>query len=431
MPKFNYIAMDGSGRETKGSVEAATQAQAIAQIRSQGLFPTAIGLAGGGGGKAAAKGAAGGAKASSGKGMSMEIKLPAFLQPRVKAKELTLFTRQLATLVDAGLPLLRGLRVLQRQTNNTTLKNALQSMSESVESGSTFSEALALHPRIFDNLFINMVRAGEAGGVLELVLTRLSEFMEKSEKIKNKVKSAMTYPIVVLVAAIGITAFLLLTVIPKFEEIFLDLLEGKSLPGVTRFVIATSNVLKNYFLVVVGVIAAIVILMKLWTSTKSGRIIMDHIKTRTPIFGTLIRRTAIARFTRTLGTLMASGVPVLQALTIVGDTSGNAVYASALQRVHDSVKEGETMAGPMEQTKAFPPMVISMVEVGEETGALPDMLARIADTYEDEVDNAVAALTSILEPIMIIFLAVIVGTIVIAMFLPLVSIITTLGGAGG
>ena len=429
MPKFNYIAMDGSGRETKGSVEAATQAQAIAQIRSQGLFPTAIGLAGGGGGKAAAKGAAGGAKASSGKGMSMEIKLPAFLQPRVKAKELTLFTRQLATLVDAGLPLLRGLRVLQRQTNNTTLKNALQSMSESVESGSTFSEALALHPRIFDNLFINMVRAGEAGGVLELVLTRLSEFMEKSEKIKNKVKSAMTYPIVVLIAAVGITGFLLMTVIPKFEEIFLDLLEGKSLPAITRFVIGASNVLKNYFLVVAGVIAAIVILIRLWAATKGGRLVMDHVKTRLPVFGTLIRRTAIARFTRTLGTLMASGVPVLQALTIVRDTSGNAVYAEALQRVHDSVKEGETMAAPMEQTKAFPPMVISMVEVGEETGTLPDMLTRIADTYEDEVDNAVAALTSILEPIMIIFLAVIVGTIVIAMFLPLVSIITTLGGA--
>ena len=432
MPKFNYIAMDGSGRETKGSVEAATQAQAIAQIRSQGLFPTAIGLAGGGGGKAAAKGAARGAKASSsGKGMNMEIKLPAFLQPRVKAKELTLFTRQLATLVDAGLPLLRGLRVLHRQTNNSTLKNALQSMGESVESGSTFSEALSLHPRIFDNLYVNMVRAGEAGGVLELVLTRLAEFMEKSEKIKNKVKSAMTYPIVVLVAAVGITGFLLMTVIPKFEEIFLDLLEGKSLPAITRFVIAASNLLKNYFLVVAGVVAAIVILIRIWAATKGGRLVMDHVKTRLPVFGTLIRRTAIARFTRTLGTLMASGVPVLQALTIVRDTSGNAVYAAALQRVHDSVKEGETMAAPMEQTKAFPPMVISMVEVGEETGALPDMLTRIADTYEDEVDNAVAALTSILEPIMIIFLAVIVGTIVIAMFLPLVSIITTLGGAGG
>jgi type IV pilus assembly protein PilC len=427
MPKFNYVAMDGAGKETKGSIDASSQAQAIAQIRSQGLFPTAIGLAGGSGGKPAA------AKASKAQAsaLKMEIKLPAFLQPRIKAKELTIFTRQLATLVDAGLPLLRGLRVLHRQTKNAALKNALQGMGEAVESGSTFSESLALYPRIFDHLFVNMVRAGEAGGVLELVLTRLSEFMEKSEKIKNKVKSAMIYPTVVLVAAVGITGFLLVGVIPKFEEIFLDLLEGKSLPGITRFVIAASNLLQNYFVVVGVAIFALVVVVRVWAQTKGGRLVMDHIKTRIPVFGTLIRRTCIARFTRTLGTLMASGVPVLQALTIVRDTSGNAVFATALQRVHDSVKEGESMASPMEQAKVFPPMVVSMVEVGEETGALPDMLTRIADTYEDEVDNAVAGLTSILEPVMIMFLAVIVGTIVIAMFLPLVSIITTLGGAGG
>ena len=428
MPKFNYIAMDGAGKETRGSVEASSQAQAIAQIRSQGLFPTAIGQTngGGGGGKAAPRESKAAVKSG---GLNMEIKLPAFLQPRVKAKELTIFTRQLATLVDAGLPLLRGLRVLHRQTRNETLKKALLTMGESVESGSTFSESLALHPRIFDHLFVNMVRAGEAGGVLELVLTRLSEFMEKSEKIKNKVKSAMIYPTVVLVAAVGITGFLLIAVIPKFEEIFMDLLEGKSLPGITKFVIAASNVLQNYFVIVAVAIAAIVVVVRIWAATASGRLILDHVKTRLPVFGTLIRRTAIARFTRTLGTLMASGVPVLQALTIVRDTSGNAVFASALQRVHDSVKEGESMAAPMEQAKVFPPMVVSMVEVGEETGALPDMLTRIADTYEDEVDNAVAGLTSILEPIMIMFLAVIVGTIVIAMFLPLVSIITTLGGS--
>ncbi len=427
MPKFNYVAMDGAGKETKGSIDASSQAQAIAHIRGQGLFPTAIGLAGGGGGKAAAAKAS---KAPS-SALKMEIKLPAFLQPKVKAKELTIFTRQLATLVDAGLPLLRGLRVLHRQTKNAALKNALQGMGEAVESGSTFSESLALYPRIFDHLFVNMVRAGEAGGVLELVLTRLSEFMEKSEKIKNKVKSAMIYPTVVMVAAVGITGFLLVGVIPKFEEIFLDLLEGKRLPGITRFVIAASNLLQNYFVVVGVAIFALVVVVRVWVRTKGGRLVMDHIKTRIPVFGTLIRRTAIARFTRTLGTLMASGVPVLQALMIVRDTSGNAVYATALQRVHDSVKEGESMAAPMEQTKVFPPMVVSMVEVGEETGALPDMLTRIADTYEDEVDNAVAGLTSILEPVMIMFLAVIVGTIVIAMFLPLVSIITTLGGAGG
>ncbi|MDD5705619.1 MAG: type II secretion system F family protein [Kiritimatiellae bacterium] len=433
MPKFNYIAMDAAGKETRGVVEAATQSQAVAQVRAQGLFPTAIGqVGGGGGGRQAPAAHAKAAKPAAGKGaMQMEIKLPKFLTPRVKPKDLMILTRQLATLVQAGLPLLRGLRVLHRQTRNTQLREALNGMSESVESGSTFSESLNLYPRIFNNLYVNMVRAGEAGGVLELVLARLAEFMEKAEKIKNKVKGAMIYPTVVLVAAIGITGFLLVGVIPKFEEIFRDLLEGAQLPGITRFVIAASNLFKQNFIVAAVGIFAIVVLIKIWSATANGRLMMDRLAIHMPVFGTLTRRTAIARLTRTLGTLMASGVPVLQALSIVRDTAGNAVIARALQSVHDSVKEGETMAAPMETAKVFPPMVVSMVEVGEETGALPDMLTRIADTYEDEVDNAVAGLTSIIEPVMIMFLAVVVGTIVIAMFLPLVSIITKLGGSQG
>ena len=421
MAKFNYIAMDASGKEVRGSVEASSQAQAIAQIRAQNLFPTAIGQVGGGG-QAAAKPAAA-------KGMKKEIKLPSLFRAKVKQKDLTTFTRQLATLMDAGLPLLRSLRVLERQAVNPTLKDALHGMGESVESGNSFSEALANYPKIFDNLFINMVKAGEAGGVTELVLTRLSEFMEKAEKIKNKVKSAMIYPSVILCAAVGITVFLLLTVIPKFEEIFTDLLSGKELPKITQIVISISNVLKNYFLYVAIGIAAFVTLVKLWAKTKGGRLVMDRIAVSLPVFGTLTRRTCISRLTRTLGTLLSSGVPMLQALSIVRDTSGNAVYYNALQTVHDGVKEGDNMSGLMEQTKAFPPMVVSMVDVGEETGAIADMLTRIADTYEDEVDNAVAGLTSILEPMMIIFLAVVVGAIVIAMFLPLVSIVTSLGGA--
>ena len=425
MARFNYIAMDAAGKEVRGSVEASSQAQAIAQIRAQNLFPTAIGQAGGGGQAApAAKPAA-----SKGKGMKMEIKLPALFRAKVKQKDLTTFTRQLATLMDAGLPLLRSLRVLERQAVNPTLKDALHGMGEAVESGNSFSEALANYPKIFDNLFVNMVKAGEAGGVTELVLTRLSEFMEKAEKIKNKVKSAMIYPSVILCAAIGITIFLLLTVIPKFEEIFTDLLAGKGLPKITQIVISVSNVLKNYFLYVAVGIAAFVVLVRIWAKTKGGRLVMDRIAVSLPVFGTLTRRTCISRLTRTLGTLLSSGVPMLQALGIVRDTSGNAVYYNALQTVHDGVKEGENMSGLMEQTKAFPPMVVSMVDVGEETGAIADMLTRIADTYEDEVDNAVAGLTSIIEPMMIIFLAVIVGTIVIAMFLPLVSIVTSLGSA--
>jgi type IV pilus assembly protein PilC len=426
MQKFSYVAVDAAGKETRGVVEANNQAQAIAKVRTQGLFPTSIGPVGE---NAVVTGVHGTSVRKS--ALQMEIKIPAFLRPRVKAKDLMVVTRQLATLVDAGLPLLRGLRVLLRQTKNNALRESLEAMGQSVESGSTFSEALAQHPRVFDHLYVNMVRAGEAGGVIEVVLARLAEFMEKAERIKNKVKSAMIYPVVVLIAATGILSFLLTAVIPKFEEIFKDLLEGQKLPAITRFVINASKTVRGNALVVIAVIVGIVLAVKIWKSTKAGRHALDAIKLRMPVFGTLIRRSAIARLTRTLGTLLSSGVPVLQALTIVRDTSGNAVIAAAIQHVHDSVKEGESMTAPMEASKVFPPMVISMVEVGEETGALPDMLIRIADTYDDEVDNAVAGLTSIIEPIMIIFLAVIVGTIVIAMFLPLVSIIETLSKASG
>ncbi|MDD2456479.1 MAG: type II secretion system F family protein [Kiritimatiellae bacterium] len=430
MPKFAYIAVDSAGKESRGTIEAPNQAQAVAKVRSQGLFPTAIGAAGGdsgGGANAAAKKPA--AKKSVGQ-MKIEIKLPRFLRAKVKQKDLTTLTRQLATLVDAGLPLLRGLHVLQRQTPNASLKEALTGMCDSVESGSTFSESLQNYPKIFNNLYINMVRAGEAGGVLEVVLNRLAEFAEKAERIKNKVKGAMVYPIVVLVAAIGITGFLLVAVIPKFKDIFDDLLEGKPLPAITQFVMDASNMVMNNGLVVVGAIAAMVVLFKLFAKTKTGGYILDVAKINAPMFGSLVRRTAVARMTRTLGTLLSSGVPVLQALNIVRDTTGNEVIARAMQSVHDAVKEGESMTAPLEAAKVFPPMVISMVEVGEETGALPDMLSRIAETYDDEVDNAVAGLTSVIEPLMIIILAVIVGTIVIAMFMPMIQIIGTLGSAG-
>jgi len=429
MQKFSYVAVDTAGKESRGVVDANTQAQAISKIRGLGMFPTSIGAMGD---DAAPAGVRAGAQRKSGSGLQMEMKLPAFLRGRVKPKDLMVVTRQLATLVNAGLPLLRGLRVLLRQTKSPALREALEAMGQSVESGSTFSEALAQHPRVFDYLYVNMVRAGEAGGVIEVVLGRLAEFMEKAEKIKNKVKGAMIYPIVVLTAAIGILAFLLTAIIPKFKDIFKDLLGGKTqLPAVTQFVMQASDIVRNNFVVVIGVIIGIVVAVKTWQSTKSGRYIMDRIKLAVPVFGTLTRRSAIARLTRTLGTLLSSGVPVLQALMIVRDTSGNSVIADAIQHVHDSVKEGESMTAPMEASKVFPPMVISMVEVGEETGALPDMLIRIADTFDDEVDNAVSGLTSIIEPIMIIFLAVIVGTIVVAMFLPLVSIIENLSKQGG
>lgn len=433
MPKFVYTAVDSSGKESRGTIEAANQSQAIANIRSQGLFPTAIGAVGEQAGaaakpkQAARRGAAPrGGKKSMGQ-VNIELKLPKFLRPRVKQKDLTTLTRQLATLVDAGLPLLRGLNVLQRQTPNPTLRDALAGMSEAVESGNTFSDSLLNYPKIFDNLYVNMVKAGEAGGVLEVVLNRLAEFAEKAEKIKNKVKSAMIYPVVVFIAAVGITGFLLVAVIPKFKDIFDDLLEGKPLPAITQFVMDISNAVMHNGLAVAAGIAAIVVVFNVLLKTKVGRYVTDVAKLRAPMFGSLVRRSVVARMTRTLGTLLASGVPVLQALNIVRDTTGNEVIARAMQQVHDAVKEGESMTTPLAASKVFPPMVVSMVEVGEETGALPDMLIRVANTYDDEVDNAVAGLTSVIEPLMIIILAVVVGTIVIAMFMPMIQIIGTLG----
>lgn len=423
MAKFNFIATDASGQEVRSSIEAASQAQAIAAIRAKNLFPKAIGKVDDTKSTSAAP-----RKAKKGGGMSMEIKLPKFLQPKVKQKDLTMFTRQLSTLMAAGMPLLRSLLVLERQAKNPTLKDILHDMGESVKSGNSFSESLANFPKTFDNLYVNMVRAGEAGGVTEVVLTRLAEFMEKAQKIKNKVKGAMTYPLVILFAAVIITAVLMLTVIPKFEEIFADLLEGKSLPGITQFVIGASNMVKNYFIFIAAGVVGLWLLITTLTHTKAGRNITDRIKANLPVFGTLIRRTAIGRLTRTLGTLLSSGVPMLQAIGIVRDTADNVIFYEALQKVHDGVKEGENMSSLMEQTKVFPPMVISMVDVGEETGKIADMLTRISDTYDDEVDNAVNGLTSILEPMVIILLALIVGTIVIAMFLPLVSIISSLNG---
>ncbi len=417
MAKFRYVAMDAKGSEVQGTIEAPTQSEAVAGVRARGLFPTKVTQVG------SRRGGRGAATAGRGSGLSMEIRMPKLLRARVKPKQLMVLTRQLATLVDAGLPLLRGLRILLKQEKHPVLREALSGMGEAVEGGSTFSEALAQYPKVFDQLFVSMVRAGEAGGVLDVVLERLAEFMEKAEKIKNKVKSAMVYPIVVLVAAMGILIFLLTNVIPKFEEIFNDLLEGKALPVLTQFVIGVSRLVKSNSLLLLIIIAVIVIVDKLVAKTAGGRAFKDRMRLKMPLFGQLFSKVAIARLTRTLGTLMSSGVPVLQALNIVRDTAGNVVIAGAIQKVHDAVKEGDSMAMPFEQTGVFPGMVVSMVDVGEETGALPEMLVKVADNYDDEVDTAVEGLTSIIEPIMIIVLAVIIGIIVIAMFVPLISII--------
>jgi type IV pilus assembly protein PilC len=416
--------MDAKGSETEGVLDAENQSQAVSMIRSKGFFPTRVVELGGDKKKAVTAQVT--QVKTQGKGLSKALKLNLF-GGKVKPKNLMVFTRQLATLVGAGMPLLRGLRILLKQEKVPALREALNGMGEAVESGSTFSEALAQYPKIFDKLFINMVKAGEAGGVLETVLERLAEFMEKSERIKSKVKSAMVYPCVVLVAAMAILGFMLTNVIPKFQDIFKDLLEGKPLPALTQLVINVSNFVKTKGLIIVIVVAVMVVAAKLWKKTETGRFALDKFKLKLPLFGQLFVKTAVARFTRTLGTLMSSGVPVLQALNIVKETSGNEVIARAIQQVHDAVKEGESMAMPLEAAAVFPGMVVSMVDVGEETGALPEMLMRISDNYDDEVDAAVEGLTSIIEPVMIIFLAVIIGTIVLAMFIPLISIISEMG----
>ncbi len=337
-----------------------------------------------------------------------------------------IFTRQLATLIDSGLPLLRSLNVLAKQERDNVLKNTINKLADAVQSGSTFSEGLAQHPIIFNDLYVNMVRAGEVGGVLELVLARLAEFQEKAQKIKNKVVAAMVYPAIVMVLATAIMAFLLVFIVPKFESIFHDMLGDKPLPTVTLFVIGVSNSVKNHGLVWLGILIVFIAAFRFFARTRNGRLTIDRVKLRMPLFGDLLRKTAISRFTRTLGTLVTSGVPILQALNITRETAGNTVIARAINQVHDSVKEGESIVQPLEASGAFPPMVVSMIDVGEETGKLPDMLLKIAEVYDDEVDNSVAGLTSMLEPIMIVFLAVVVGTIVIALFLPLISIISGL-----
>ncbi len=434
MPKFNYVAMDQHGKETKGTLEVNSQNEAIGRVKEMGLFPTKIvevekikekpdkkGAKPAGGGKVAKKG--GGA-------MQINIKIPG-LSGRVKSKVLTTFTRQLATLVDAGLPLLRGLRVLEKQEKNPTLKNIIGELALSIEGGSTFSEGLAQHPKVFNRLFVNMVKAGELGGVLEVVLARLSEFMEKAQKIKGKVIAAMFYPCAVLVVATAILMILMVMVVPKFKEVFSGMLDGAQLPAFTRLVLGISEIIKDHILyALAGAIVAWIIFL-LIGRTKGGRRVYDKIKLKMPVFGPVVTKVAISRFTRTLGTLVSSGVPILQALTIVKETSGNVIVGSAVGAVHDSVKEGETITAPLEASRVFPPMVISMVDVGEQTGALPEMLLKIADNYDEEVDNAVAAMTSLLEPIMIVFLAVIVGSIVIAMFLPLIALMNSVGGDNG
>lgn len=431
MPKFSYVAMDSRGKETKGTLDVNNQNEAIGRLKEMGFFPTKVVEVDKTKEKAEAKGKGG--KAPKKKGaldININIKIPG-LSGKVKGKSLTAFTRQLATLVDAGLPLLRGLRVLEKQEKNKTLKDIIGQLAMAIEGGSTFSEGLAQHPKVFNRLFVNMVKAGELGGVLEVVLSRLADFMEKAQKIKGKVIAAMFYPVAVMIVAVAILAVLMIWVVPKFKDIFKDMLPGQQLPAFTRFVLGISDAIANNTIATLIGATIVVAAFLAFIKTRFGRQLWDKFKLNMPVLGVVISKVAISRFTRTLGTLISSGVPILQALTIVKETSGNVIVGNAVASVHESVKEGETITAPLEASKVFPPMVISMVDVGEQTGALPEMLMKIADNYDEEVDNAVAAMTSLLEPIMIVFLAIIVGSIVIALFLPLIALMEGLSDEGG
>ena len=413
MPTFQYLATDASGKEKKGKVEGASHEEVINSLKAQGLYPTEV------------KPVVVKKKAAKKKGSGMNFNLGPMV---IKGADLTLVTRQLAILLDAGLPLIRALKTLSAQSKNPAVTSVLDKTAASIEGGVTFSEALAQHPKSFSDLYINMVRAGEAAGALELILDRLATFMEKAAKIRSKVKSAMMYPMVVMTIALAITGALMVFIVPKFTQIFDDLLKGKPLPEITQFVMAISDTMVDpkrggIALAIMIVIAIIYIAAG---KTPRGAYYIDKMKYNAPLFGPIISKSTISRFSRTLGTLMSSGVAVLNALNIVKETAGNAVVSDAIGKVHAAVKEGEGIAGPLRQTNIFPEMVISMVEVGEETGKLSEMMDKIAETYDDEVDNAVTGLTSMIEPIMIVFLAVVVGTIVIALFLPLLSIMDSL-----
>lgn len=418
MTTYSYQALDAQGRETTGTVQVENQAEALQRIKEMGFYPVKIT-------EKSAKPVSAGERASRHAArLGLKSRANTALAPkargRVKSKQVTVFTRQLATLQEAGLPLLRSLRLLHEQEENRNFKAVLADMMQAIEGGSSFSEALGQHPRVFDRLFLNMVKAGEIAGALEMSLKRLADFREKSARIRGKVKAAMFYPAAVMTVAIGVMALMLLVIVPRFEEVLGGLYGGRPLPAFTRFVIGVSETVQHSFLAVTGVLIALFILFRLAVATERGRLWFDGFKLRMPVLGPVFRKLAIARFTRTLGTLITSGVPILQALNIIKEATGNAVVGRLVGKVRDNVEQGESITAPLRESRIFPAMVVGMVDVGEQTGALPEMLNKVADNYDEEVDNAVSAMTSLLEPIMIVVLGVIVGCIVVALFLPLI-----------
>ena len=405
MPKFAWEGRTRNGQQQKGDMEAPNEAAVMAQLRRQGVMPSKV--------------------KERGKGLDIDIKLPGFA-PKVSTKDLVVFTRQFATMIDAGLPLVQCLDILGRQQENKTFKKMLTEVKESVESGSTFADALKKHPKAFDELYVNLVAAGEAGGILDTILNRLAAYIEKALKLKKKVKSAMTYPATIVGIAVVVVAVILIFVIPAFEKMFKDF--GGALPVPTQIVINLSNFIQHYILVIIGAIIAFVVIFKRIYATNKGREKIDAWALKLPIFGILIRKVSVAKFTRTLGTMISSGVPILDGLEIVAKTAGNKTVEKAIYRVRQSISEGKTIAEPLEKSGVFPPMVCQMIAVGEQSGSIDTMLNKIADFYDDEVDDAVANLTAMMEPLLMLFLGTTVGGLVIAMYLPIFKIAGTVGG---
>lgn len=421
MNSFSYVALDARGRESRGVLEVETDADAVRRLKEMGFFPTSIKRGGRERRPSARTSAPGGL-------LRMELRLPGFT-PRVKPRSVATLARQMSTLLEAGMPLTRGLKLLQEQDGEPALGRVLGEVTTAIESGSSFSEALAFQPRTFNRLFVQMVKAGEVSGALDVVLARLATFMEKAQRLKSRVTAAMVYPSAVLCVAAGVIVLLMVVLVPRFEEIFRDLLNGRPMPAFTVMIINASRALQNHFVAVLLGAAALFAGVRALVATPPGRAAFDRLKLRLPGVGPVIRKAIVARITRTLGTLLSSGVPVLQALTIVRETAGNTLVNRALADVHSSVKEGETITLPLRASGVFPAVVIGMVDVGEQTGALPEMLLKIADTYDEEVDTATAAMTSLLEPVMIVFLALVVGTIVIALFLPILGVADGIDGS--
>ncbi len=414
MPKFKFIAIDGDGKERRGMVEAPSRSLATKQIKSYGLLPAKVSVVRS---EKAQSSSLGGADENRAK-----MKKPMYFGAAIRKRELSEFTRKLSTLIQAGLTLLRSLEVLMEQEKNAVFKWILWELADGIRSGGTLSEALGKFPKEFDFLYVNMARAGEASGMLELSLSRLATYLEKTQRMKSRLKSAMAYPAVVMTLSFIIVVGLLIFVVPSFEKIFMEELGGKAMPQLTVYVLGVSNYfVHNWYFVLGGVLGAYM-LKRFLGSTTAGRSFYDILKLKVVGIGDLSVRIYVIRFSRTLGTLIESSVPILEALRITRDACGNVHVMNAVNRVRSRVKDGENIASTLAATRIFPPMVPSMIEVGEETGDLPEMLTQIADVYDEEVDNAIAALTSLVQPLMIVVLALAVVLIVLALFLPFIAI---------